>query len=190
MADQYDVVVIGGGPAGYVAAIRCAQLGLNTACIDAWRDEAGKPSLGGTCLNVGCIPSKALLESSAWYEKAQHDFAHHGISVKTIKMDVSTMQARKAQVVKDLTQGIKGLFTANKVSFHHGTARLLNNSQVEITGNDDKTTNILATHIILATGSSPVNIPIAPLTDDKIVDSSGALASKRFPRHWASSVPV
>lgn len=182
MTDQYDVVVIGGGPAGYVAAIRCAQLGLNTACIDAWRDADGKASLGGTCLNVGCIPSKALLESSAWYEKAQHDFAHHGISVKNIKMDVPTMQARKDQVVKDLTQGIKALFSTNNVTFHHGTGRLLNNSQIEITENNDKTTTILGTHIILATGSSPVNIPIAPLTGDKIVDSSGALAFDEVPK--------
>jgi len=182
MTDQYDVVVVGGGPAGYVAAIRCAQLGLNTICIDAWSDAAGKPSLGGTCLNVGCIPSKALLESSAWYEKAQHDFAQHGISVKTIKMDVAAMQARKEQVVKDLTQGIKALFTANKVSFHHGTARLLNSSQIEITGQDNKITNILATHIILATGSSPMNIPIAPLTGDQIVDSTGALAFAEVPK--------
>lgn len=182
MTDQYDVVVIGGGPAGYVAAIRCAQLGLNTVCVDAWSDTAGKPSLGGTCLNVGCIPSKALLESSSWYEKAQHDFVQHGINIKTVKMDVAVMQARKEQVVKDLTQGIKGLLTANKISFHHGSARLLNSTQIEITGQGNKVTNILATHIILATGSSPVNIPIAPLTDDKIVDSTGALAFKEVPK--------
>ncbi len=182
MADQYDVVVIGGGPAGYVAAIRCAQLGLNTLCVDAWSDLAGKPSLGGTCLNVGCIPSKALLESSAWYEKSQHDFGHHGINVKTINMDVPVMQARKDQVVKDLTQGIKALFTANKVNFHHGSARLLNNAQIEITDKDNNTTIVLAIHIILATGSSPVNIPIAPLTDDVIVDSSGALAFNEVPK--------
>ena len=182
MTDQYDVVVIGGGPAGYVAAIRCAQLGLNTACIDAWTDQTDKPSLGGTCLNVGCIPSKALLESSAWYEKAQHEFEQHGISAKGIKMDVSTMQSRKDQVVKELTQGIKSLFTANKVSFHHGTARMLNTTQIEVTDTKNKITRMQATHIILATGSSPVNIPIAPLTDDKIVDSSGALAFDEVPK--------
>ncbi|MDH5778070.1 MAG: FAD-dependent oxidoreductase, partial [Gammaproteobacteria bacterium] len=88
MSDQFDVIVIGGGPAGYVAAIRCAQLGMNTACVDAWKNDSGQESLGGTCLNVGCIPSKALLESSAWYAKAQHEFANHGIGVKTIKLDV------------------------------------------------------------------------------------------------------
>ncbi len=182
MAEQYDVVVIGGGPAGYVAAIRCAQLGLKTACVDAWCDAAGKPSLGGTCLNVGCIPSKALLESSAWYDKAQNEFTHHGIQIKGVKMDVPAMQARKEQVVRDLTQGIKALFSANKVSLHHGTARLLNNSQVEFTGKDNKTSVMLATHIILATGSSPINIPIAPLTDNMIVDSSGALAFDDVPK--------
>lgn len=182
MTDQYDVAVIGGGPAGYVAAIRCAQLGLNTLCVDAWCDEAGKPSLGGTCLNVGCIPSKALLESSAWYEKAQQDFSQHGISAKSIKLDVAVMQARKTQVVKDLTQGIKALLMANKVSFQHGTARLLNSTQIEITNQANETTHIMATHIILATGSSPINIPIAPLTDDRIVDSSGALAFTEVPK--------
>ncbi len=182
MTDQYDVVVIGGGPAGYVAAIRCAQLGLNTACVDAWRDEMGKPSLGGTCLNVGCIPSKALLESSAWYEKAQQEFANHGIQIKTVKLDVPTMQSRKEQVVKELTQGIKALFTANKVTFIHGTGRLLNDSQIEIIDVKNQSATIDATHIILATGSSPVNIPVAPLTDDKIVDSSGALTFAEVPK--------
>lgn len=182
MTEQYDVVVIGGGPAGYVAAIRCAQLGLKTACVDAWSDTAGNPSLGGTCLNVGCIPSKALLESSAWYDKAQREFARHGINIKTVKLDVPAMQARKEQVVKDLTQGIKALFAANKVTLRHGSARLLNTTQVEFTGKDNKTSVMLATHIILATGSSPVNIPIAPLTDDIIVDSSGALAFDAVPR--------
>ena len=182
MADQYDVVVIGGGPAGYVAAIRAAQLGMKTACVDAWQDAAGKSSLGGTCLNVGCIPSKALLESSAWYDKAQHDFAQHGINIKTIKLDVAAMQARKEQVVKDLTTGIKALFSANKISFHHGTARLLNNTQVEVSGVDGKVSTLLGKHIVLATGSSPVNIPIAPLTEDLIVDSSGALAFTEVPK--------
>lgn len=180
MANQFDVIVIGGGPAGYVAAIRCAQLGMNTACVDAWSNEKGQASLGGTCLNVGCIPSKALLESSAWYAKAQHEFAHHGIGVKNIKLDMETMQARKEQVVQDLTQGIKALFAANKVSFYHGTGRLLADKQVEVKGKKSET--ISAKHIILATGSSPVNIPVAPLTADKIVDSSGALAFTDVPK--------
>jgi len=181
VTEQYDVVVIGAGPAGYVAAIRCAQLGLNTACVDDWCDASGKSSLGGTCLNVGCIPSKALLESSAWYEKAQHDFARHGIIAKTIKVDVATMQARKDQVVSDLTQGIKALFAANKVTLKHGRGKLLGPNQVEVTSKN-KTSELKAKHIIIATGSSPVNIPVAPLTEDKIVDSSGALAFDAVPK--------
>ncbi|MDH5407700.1 MAG: dihydrolipoyl dehydrogenase [Gammaproteobacteria bacterium] len=181
MSDQFDVIVIGGGPAGYVAAIRCAQLGMNTACVDAWKNDSGQESLGGTCLNVGCIPSKALLESSAWYAKAQHEFANHGIGVKTIKLDVTAMQARKDQVVKDLTQGIKALFAANKVNFFHGSGKLLANKQVEVT-KGKKSETISAKHIILATGSSPVNIPVAPLTEDKIVDSSGALSFTEVPK--------
>ena len=182
MADQFDVVIIGGGPAGYVAAIRCAQLGMKTACVDAWQGQDNKPSLGGTCLNVGCIPSKALLESSAWYDKTQHEFAQHGIIAKNVKLDISAMQARKDQVVKDLTQGIKALFSANKVSFFHGTGRLLTDRQVEITDYKNKITTLQASNIILATGSSPVNIPVAPLTDDLIVDSTGALAFSEVPK--------
>ncbi|MDH5181214.1 MAG: dihydrolipoyl dehydrogenase, partial [Gammaproteobacteria bacterium] len=146
----------------------------------AWSDSKGQASLGGTCLNVGCIPSKALLESSAWYEKAQHDFSQHGIEVKNIKLNLAAMQARKDQVVSDLTQGIKALFAANKVTFHHGTGKLLANKQVEVIGK--KNTLLTAKHIILATGSSPVNIPIAPLTDDVIVDSTGALAFTAVPK--------
>lgn len=180
MADQFDVVVIGGGPAGYVAAIRCAQLGMNTACVDAWANDKGQASLGGTCLNVGCIPSKALLESSAWFEKAQHEFANHGIDVKNPKIDVAAMQARKDQVVTDLTQGIKALLGANKVTFYHGHGKLLANNDVEVIGKKPATIN--GKHIILATGSSPVNIPVAPLDDDKIVDSSGALAFNEVPK--------
>jgi len=116
MTDKFDVLVIGAGPAGYVAAIRCAQLGLNTACIDEWKDSDGKASLGGTCLNVGCIPSKALLDSSEKVAQATHEFAAHGISVGKVSVDVGKMIARKDEIVINLTKGIAGLFKANKVT--------------------------------------------------------------------------
>lgn len=116
MSVDYDVVVIGAGPAGYVAAIRCAQLGLHTACIDNWVNEQGKPSPGGTCLNVGCIPSKALLQSSEMFEQANHAFAEHGISLTGVSLDLPEMMARKNRIVKELTQGISGLLKVNKVT--------------------------------------------------------------------------
>ena len=124
MADQYDVIIIGGGPAGYVAAIRCAQLGMKTACVDEWINASGKPALGGTCLNVGCIPSKALLESSERYAEAQHDFAAHGVRVSDVELDLSTMLARKDRIVQELTQGIEQLFKANKVTWIQGRGQL------------------------------------------------------------------
>jgi len=115
MSDKFDVIVVGAGPAGYVAAIRCAQLGLKTACVDKWKNDEGKPSLGGTCLNVGCIPSKALLDSSEKVEQASHEFANHGISVGEVSVDVPKMIARKDDIVSNLTKGIAGLFQANKL---------------------------------------------------------------------------
>ena len=122
---EYDVVVVGSGPGGYVAAIRCAQLGLKTACVEQWRDPAGKPSLGGTCLNVGCIPSKALLDSSHHYHNLTHLFPQHGIAVKDATVDISAMQARKQKVVGNLTRGIAGLFRKNKVDWLKGHGKLL-----------------------------------------------------------------
>ena len=130
MSDQYDVIVIGAGPAGYVAAIRCAQLGLKTACIDNWVDDKGQASLGGTCLNVGCIPSKALLESSALFTQTQNDLTDHGIKINAPKMDVKTMQARKEALVKKLTGGIAQLLKANKVTLFHGRGRVLGDQRV------------------------------------------------------------
>ncbi len=120
-AKQYDVVVVGAGPAGYVAAIRCAQLGLKTACVDKWLGADNKPMLGGTCLNVGCIPSKALLESSARFEEVNHTFSEHGINASGVTLDLAKMMARKEKVVSDLTQGIEGLFKANGVDWHQGS---------------------------------------------------------------------
>lgn len=182
----YDVIVIGAGPAGYVAAIRCAQLGMKTACIDEWLNNEGQPSLGGTCLNVGCIPSKALLESSELYETALHGFEQHGIKAKSITLDLDKMIKRKEQVVKELTSGIGALFDANKVTLLSGHGKLLKDKQVEVTlkeSGDKETIN--AQHIILAPGSLPRAFPNMPYTDDLIVDSTGALAFDSVPESIA-----
>jgi len=182
MSKQFDVVVIGGGPAGYVAAIRCAQLGLSTACIEKWVNKEGKPVLGGTCLNVGCIPSKALLDSSHKYEEAKEHFDVHGISVGDVSMDVSTMLKRKEQIVKNLTMGVATLFKANGVTSFEGTGKLLSGRKVEYTNHAGTTETIEAQNVIIATGSVPVEIPPAPLTDDVIVDSTGALEFTEVPK--------
>ena len=133
MSDKFDVIVVGAGPAGYVAAIRCAQLGLNTACVDDWQNAKGEPSLGGTCLNVGCIPSKALLDSSEKVAQASHEFEHHGISVGKVTVDIPKMVARKNDIVSNLTGGIAGLFKANKVTSIHGRGKLLAGKKIEVT---------------------------------------------------------
>lgn len=132
MSTEFDVIVIGAGPAGYVAAIRCAQLGLKTACIDNWINEQGKSSLGGTCLNVGCIPSKALLQSSEMYEQANIDFKNHGIELGSVKLNLETMMARKNKVVSDLTQGISSLLKTNKVKVITGTAKFFADKKVRV----------------------------------------------------------
>lgn len=182
MAEKYDVIVIGGGPGGYVAAIRCAQLGLNTACVEKWTNDSGKQVLGGTCLNVGCIPSKALLESSHKYEEACHDFDIHGIDVKDVSMSVSKMMERKNTIVKNLTTGIGSLFKANKVTSIHGTGKLLGGKQVEVTSAKGDVTVYDAENVIIATGSTPIEIPPAPLTEGYIVDSTGALDFEEVPK--------
>lgn len=182
MASDYDVIVIGAGPAGYVAAIRCAQLGLNTACIDNWLDERGKPSLGGTCLNVGCIPSKALLQSTELYEQAKQQFSTHGIQLDGLGFDLQKMMQRKTRVVSDLTQGIATLLKSNKVTSIHGTAKLLADNQVSVCSDNTADKQYYsARHIIIASGSSPVELSAAPLEQDVIVDSSGALAFNDVP---------
>lgn len=185
VADQseWDVVVIGAGPAGYVAAIRCAQLGLKTICVDEWKTHKGESSLGGTCLNVGCIPSKALLESSHLYHQAQADFAQHGISTQSLSVDIKTMQKRKDQVVDDLTLGIRSLFKVNKVTFIHGRATVIAPNTIEVI---DRTTRKLthtltAKNTIIATGSSPMRLRQAPLQQDYILDSAGALELDHVP---------
>ncbi len=181
MATDFDVIVIGAGPAGYVAAIRCAQLGLKTACIDNWLNEQGKSSLGGTCLNVGCIPSKALLQSSEMFEQANKSFAQHGIKLASVELDLKTMMARKDKVVSELTAGIAVLLKANKVKSIIGTAKLLADKKIEVISADKK--NILsAENIIIASGSSSIELNSAPLSEDLIVDSSGALAFDSVPK--------
>lgn len=184
MADKYDVVVIGGGPAGYESAIRCAQLGLNTAVVEQWIGKAGKHALGGTCLNVGCIPSKALLESSHLYEEAQHNFELHGIQTKGVAVDVPTMIARKDQIVKELTGGIEQLFKANGITWLKGHGKVMADKQVEITPQDKdaEAYTVDADNVVIATGSRPVEIPPAPFDGDLIVDSTGALDFDAVPK--------
>jgi len=185
--NTYDVVVIGAGPAGYVAAIRCAQLGLKTACVDNWLDEKGKHHLGGTCLNVGCIPSKALLESSEHFYRLNHEFSEHGIKTQDSSIDINQMMKRKANITDQLTSGIASLFTANKVDLHCGFGQLQVNNQVKVTplNKKDKSYQLNAENIILATGSKPLNIPVAPIDNEKIVDSSGALSFTEVPKRLA-----
>lgn len=181
MSTKFDVIVIGGGPGGYVAAIRAAQLGLKTACIEKWLDKDNKPRLGGTCLNVGCIPSKALLDSSHKYHEAKESFSVHGISVGDVAMDVNAMVDRKDKIVNQLTGGIAGLFKANGVTSFEGFGKLLANKKVEFTAHDGAVQTLEAENVILATGSVPVNIPPAPRTGDIIVDNEGALEFRSVP---------
>ena len=182
---EFDVVVIGAGPGGYVAAIRCAQLGMKVACVDEWKNAQGKPSLGGTCLNVGCIPSKALLESSENFEKVSHDFDAHGITVKGVQIDVAKMLARKDKIVTDFTSGIGSLFKKNKVSAVQGRATLLGQEgdswRVAVAGSEE----LRAKHVIIATGSTPRALPQAKLDGERIVDNSGALAFTEVPKRLA-----
>jgi len=186
MSADYDIIVIGAGPAGYVAAIRAAQLGMNTACIDRWLDADGKPALGGTCLNAGCIPSKALLESSEHYEQAAQHFAEHGIQVGKLGLDLATMHARKRGVVSRLTKGIETLFKSNNVTWLQGEGHLLGPGKVSYTAHGkQKARELSAEYVILATGSTPIDIGGAPLDGEHIVDSTGALAFDAVPARLA-----
>ncbi|MGE0622493.1 MAG: dihydrolipoyl dehydrogenase [Pseudomonadales bacterium] len=182
MSESFDVIVIGAGPAGYHAAIRAAQLGLNTACIDKSLGKDGKPAYGGTCLNWGCIPSKALLDASHKYVDARDHFAEVGIGVSKLSLDVPKMMAHKDKVVSKLTGGIAGLFKANGVTDLPGTGKLLANRQVEYRPHEGETRMLQAEHVILAPGSVPVNIPPAPIDGDLIVDSTGALEFQSVPK--------
>ena len=175
MSEQFDVIVIGGGPAGYHAAIRAAQLGLKTACIDAWTGKDGKAALGGTCLNVGCIPSKALLDSSRQFWNATHAFDAHGISLGKVVIDVPTMVGRKDKIVKQFTGGVALLFKANKITPYFGKGKLLKDRRVEVTAADGGKQVLKATNVIIATGSTPIELPFARFDGTHIVDNAGAL---------------
>lgn len=182
MSEKFDVIVIGSGPAGYVAAIRAAQLGLKTACVEKWKNEEGKGVNGGTCLNVGCIPSKALLDSSYKYHEVKEDLDLHGITTSGVELNVSSMIARKNQIIKNLTGGIAGLFKSNGVTSLFGTGKLLAGKKVEVTDFDGKVTVYDADNVILASGSSPINIPPAPIDNDVVVNSTGALEFTEVPK--------
>ncbi|NBQ69553.1 MAG: dihydrolipoyl dehydrogenase [Nitrosomonadaceae bacterium] len=187
MSETFDVAVIGAGPGGYVAAIRCAQLGLNTVCIDEWKNSKGKASLGGTCLNVGCIPSKALLESSENYFQIQHKVSAHGITAENVSVDVPVMIARKDKIVTMFTTGISSLFKKNKVKSMHGRGTLLkreastNTWQIKVDDNGTAET-IQAKHVIVATGSVPRPLPFAEVDNVRILDNAGALALTEVPK--------
>ena len=187
MSRSFDVIVIGSGPAGYVAAIRCAQLGMKVACVERWTNAKGKQSLGGTCLNVGCIPSKALLDSSEQYHKLTHDFKKHGIEVDAARIDVPKMIGRKQKIVDQLTGGIGMLFKANKIEAVHGHGKLLAANKVEVSNPDDGSVieTIEASNIILANGSVPIELPFLPFDGERIVDSSGALEFTEVPEKLA-----
>ena len=178
---MYDVIVIGGGPAGYVAAIRSSQLGLATACVEEFVDDSGNAVFGGTCLNVGCIPSKALLDSShRFYEAAGH-LDTHGIKVEKVKLDLNVMMDRKDSIVKKLTGGIGGLFAANKVTPITGRGKVIAGNNVEVTKSDGTSETIAAKNIIIATGSSPIEIASAEFNNN-VVDSTGALEFTEVPK--------
>ncbi len=181
MSDQYDVVVIGAGPAGYIAAIRAAQHGLRVACIDEWQNRDGKYAFGGTCLNAGCIPSKALLESSELFHRARHEFRKHGITTGDVSLDLAAMQKRRAGIVRQLTGGIAGLFKANKVDGLVGHGRLLADRRVEFTPIDGEPQVLEPASVILASGSQPIELPMAKFDGKQIVDSWDALEFDSVP---------
>ena len=184
MSQTFDVAVIGGGPGGYVAAIRAAQLGFNTVCIDNWKNAKGKPSLGGTCLNVGCIPSKALLESSENYHRATYSFADHGIQIQGVTLDLAKMLARKDKIVDQLTGGIGFLLKKNKVTSMHGLGRFVSSGesyQIEVVDGEKRET-ISAKHVVIATGSVPRALPFAKVDNQLILDNEGALAIPSVPK--------
>ena len=191
MSKQFDVIVIGAGPGGYIAAIRAAQLGMQVACIDQWKNAAGGPAPGGTCTNVGCIPSKALLQSSEYFEHANLHFAEHGISAKDIKMDVAQMLGRKDQVVKQNNDGILYLFKKNKVSFFHGSGSFVGGSvgsaeggyQIKVAGHTEDV--LTAKQVIIATGSSARALPGTPFDEENVLSNDGALRLGAVPKKLA-----
>lgn len=188
MSKEFDVVVIGAGPGGYIAAIRAAQLGKTVACIEKWKNPAGALKLGGTCLNVGCIPSKALLASSEEFENAQHHLADHGISVGEVTMDVSTMLGRKDAIVEKMTGGIEFLFKKNKITWLKGHGKFTGKTdagvQIEVSG-EGETEVVTAKNVIIATGSKARHLPGIPVDNKLISDNGGALAFDSVPKKLA-----
>jgi dihydrolipoamide dehydrogenase len=184
MAQEFDVVVIGGGPGGYIAAIRCAQLGMKVACIDAWKNAKGGPAPGGTCTNVGCIPSKALLQSSEHYEHAGHSFKEHGIDVKGLSLNLPQMLKRKDEVIDQNNQGILFLFKKNKIAFFHGHGSFgaIVDGKYEVNVAGEKPEALLAKQVIIATGSNARPLPGTPFDEDKILSNDGALRIGAVPK--------
>ncbi len=182
MADAFDVVVIGGGPAGYPAAIRAAQNGLKVACIDAWKNRDGGAAFGGTCLNAGCIPSKALLESTELLHRAQAEFAAHGIAASGIAVDLAAMHKRRAGIVRTMTGGIASLFKAAGVTGIFGRGRLLAGRRVEVTSHDGAKSELVARHVVLASGSAPIELKSLPFDHQHIIDSWDALELAAVPK--------
>ena len=175
---SFDVVVVGGGPGGYIAAIRAAQLGMSVACVDEAKAADGKPALGGTCTNVGCIPSKALLQSSEHFEQAGHHFAEHGVKVKGLELDLATMLKRKEKIVKQNNDGIVYLFKKNKVTFFHGRGAFGKTANEIVVGEE----TLQAKHVILATGSNPRELPGVPFDEQHVLSNTGALAIPEVPK--------
>ena len=184
MSKQFDVIVIGGGPGGYIAAIRAAQLGFSVACIDAWQNDAGGPAPGGTCTNVGCIPSKALLQSSEHFDHAGHHFAEHGIGVSQLSIDVAKMLGRKNTVVKQNNDGILYLLKKNKVSFFHGRGAFVKAADglYEISVSGAANESLVGKHVVVATGSSARALPGAAFDEDRILSNDGALRMAAVPK--------
>src|SRR3990167_4242039 len=184
MSKQFDVIVIGGGPGGYIGAIRAAQLGFNVACIDEWANDKGGPAPGGTCTNVGCIPSKALLQSSEHFEHAGHHFADHGIQVGKLELDLAKMLSRKDAVVKQNNDGILYLFKKNKVTFFPGRGSFVKAAdegyEIKVAGAAEE--SIVGKHVIVATGSSARALPGAPFDEDVILSNDGALRIPAVPK--------
>ena len=183
MLKSFEVVVIGAGPAGYIAAIRCSQLGFSTAVIDEWKNEKGEAKLGGTCLNVGCIPSKALLESSENYERVAYKFGNHGISVTGAKIDVAKMQARKDKIVSELTGGIEFLFKKNKITWLKGHGKFAGSGEkylIEVADGGASET-VEANHVVIATGSTARHLPGLQVDNETVCDNIGALAFNAVP---------
>lgn len=183
-AKTFDVVVIGGGPGGYIAAIRAAQLGYTTACIDDWKNKSGGPSPGGTCTNIGCIPSKALLQSSENFEHASHSFASHGIQINGLSLDLDKMLERKDAVVKQNNDGILYLFKKNKVTFFHGHAALVSTSDagVQINVSAPASESVIGKHVVIATGSSARQLPGVAFDETRILSNDGALSINPVPK--------